>query len=189
MNKHLLPFVTFLKIGLFTIGGGLAMLPLIEKEVVNKYKWIDKQEFLDLMAVAQSMPGIFAFNFAILIGYRIDKFTGSLICGIATVIPSFVIILLIAIFFTDFKDNEYVMRVFKGMRPAVVALILTPVITSARAARLNLKTGLLAVSIALLIAYVKINPVYIILVVGIGSILYGKYKYKVYSEKMNKEES
>ena len=174
MNLQLTLFTTFFKIGMFTIGGGLAMLPLIERDVVDKHQWIDKKGFLDLMTVAQSMPGIFAFNFAILIGHKIDKTRGSILCGLGTVIPSFLIILAIAISFSDYKDNEYVTKIFKGMRPAVVALLLVPLITTAKASHLTIMTGILAVAVALLITFVHINPVYIILAVGLSSIIYGK---------------
>ena len=161
------------------------MLPLIERDVVDKHKWIDKKGFLDLMTVAQSMPGIFAFNFAILIGHRIDKMRGSIICGLGTVIPSFLVILAVAISFSDYKDNEYVIRIFKGMRPAVVALLLVPLITTAKASHLTIKTGILAIAVALLITFVHVNPVYIILVVGISSIIYGNIVCKKGNNKNN----
>lgn len=177
-NSYWVSFITFFRIGLFTIGGGLAMVPLIEQEVVKNKGWINKDEFLDLMAIAQSMPGIFAVNFAILIGYRMNRFWGSLVTGLGTVLPSFLIILLIAIGFTSIKDNAYVLRIFKGMRPAVVALILVPVLTSAKRINLNWKSLLLVFSVAGLIAFLAVNPVYIILVIAILSILYGNYKRK-----------
>lgn len=171
-------FTVFLKIGLFTIGGGLAMLPLIEREVVERKKWIDKHEFIDLMTIAQSMPGIFAFNFAILIGFRVSKYKGSIVTGLGTVLPSFMIILIVAIAFTGIRDNEYVIRVFKGMRPAVVALILVPVLTSARTIRFNRYTALLALGSAALIAFCTVNPVYIIMAVGLFSLCYAGYRKK-----------
>ena len=178
MNLQLTLFTTFFKIGMFTIGGGLAMLPLIERDVVEKHKWIDKKELLDVITIAQSMPGIFAFNFAILIGHKIDQTRGSILCGLGTVIPSFLIILAIAISFSDFKDNAYVAKIFKGMRPAVVALLLVPLISTAKTSHLTIKTGLLAIAVTLLITFADINPVYIILAVALSSVLYGNIVYK-----------
>ena len=114
-------FITFVRIGAFTIGGGYAMLPLIQREVVDR-GWMSKEEFIDLFAVAQSLPGVFAVNISIFVGYKLKKLTGSVICALGTILPSFLIILAIALFFTQFRENEWVEKAFKGLRPAVVAL-------------------------------------------------------------------
>ena len=108
---------------MFTIGGGYAMIPLIEREVVNR-GWLDKQDFMDLFAMTQSLPGIFAVNISIFVGYKLKKVTGSIVCAGGTILPSFCIILAIALFFNHFQDNIWVMKIFNGIRPAVVALIL-----------------------------------------------------------------
>ena len=129
-------FITFVRIGAFTIGGGYAMLPLIQREVVDR-GWMSKEEFIDLFAVAQSLPGVFAVNISIFVGYKLKKLTGSVICALGTILPSFLIILAIALFFTQFRENEWVEKAFKGLRPAVVALIAVPVITTARSLRLR----------------------------------------------------
>jgi chromate transporter len=129
-------FITFVRIGAFTIGGGYAMLPLIHREVVDR-GWMSKEEFIDLFAVAQSLPGVFAVNISIFVGYKLKKLTGSVICALGTILPSFLIILAIALFFTQFRENEWVEKAFKGLRPAVVALIAVPVITTARSLRLR----------------------------------------------------
>lgn len=131
-------FFTFLKIGAFTFGGGWAMISLIEREVVDKNKWIDREEFLDLLAISQSMPGILAVNISVSIGDKLRGFRGSLTAALGTILPSFLIILAIAIFLTPdiIKNNPIVSRIFMGIRPCVVALIVAPVITSARAAKL-----------------------------------------------------
>ena len=92
MGFYLQAFITFFKIGLFTIGGGYAMIPLIETEIVEKKKWITHNEFIDLMAIAQSIPGVFAVNIAIFIGYRLRKIKGALSMSLGTVLPSFIII-------------------------------------------------------------------------------------------------
>ena len=98
MNLYWESFKTFFKIGIFTLGGGYAMIPLIEEEVVNKHKWVEKDEMLDLIAIAQSCPGVFAINIAIFIGYKLKKVRGAIATTLGTALPSFMIILAIAIF-------------------------------------------------------------------------------------------
>ena len=168
-------FSTFFRIGLFTLGGGYAMIPLIEEEVVNKRKWIDREAFLDLLAVAQTIPGVFAVNMSINIGYRLRKTRGAVTCALGCVLPSFLIILAIALFFHSFRDNKTMEAIFKGIRPAVVALIAAPCIKLARSARITLSNVCLPVGAALLIWLLGVSPVYIILAVGIGGYMYGRY--------------
>ena len=168
-------FSTFFRIGLFTLGGGYAMIPLIEEEVVNKRKWIDREAFLDLLAVAQTIPGGFAVNMSINIGYRLRKTRGAVTCALGCVLPSFLIILAIALFFHSFRDNKTMEAIFKGIRPAVVALIAAPCIKLARSARITLSNVWLPVGAALLIWLLGVSPVYIILAVGIGGYMYGRY--------------
>lgn len=119
-------FFTFMRIGAFTLGGGYAMLDMIESAVVNKRRWINKDEFWDMITVVQMLPGVFAVNTALYTGYKIKGVQGAAAACLGAVIPSFVIILLIAAFFLDYKSNPVVERVFKGIRPCVVALILSP---------------------------------------------------------------
>ena len=125
-------FVSFLKIGMFTFGGGYAMLPLIERELITKRKWIEQKEFLDLLTLAQSIPGPIAVNTAVFVGYKVRGLRGAAAALLGTVTPSFVIILAIAIFFAGIRQNPVVDAAFKGMRPAVVALIIGPVLTLSR---------------------------------------------------------
>ena len=112
MNIYWESFKTFFKIGIFTLGGGYAMIPLIEEEVVNKKQWVSKDEMLDLIAIAQSCPGVFAINIATVIGYKLNKTKGAIASTLGTALPSFLIILAIAIFFNQFKDNPYVAAIF-----------------------------------------------------------------------------
>ena len=166
-------FTTFFKIGAFTFGGGWAMISIIEREIVDKHKWIDKTEFLDLLAVAQSMPGILAVNISVVIGDKLRSLKGSLAAAGGTIAPSFLIILLIAIFLTPdlITGNPVVSSIFKGIRPAVVALIVAPVITSAKSAGLSWKTVWIPVAVALLIwskiPYIS-NPILYIVAGGLG---------------------
>ena len=175
MNFYLKSFAIFLKIGLFTIGGGYAMVPLIQDEIVEKRKWIDKEDFIDLLALTQSVPGIFAVNIAIFIGYKLRKFKGALAMALGTILPSFFIILAIALFFQQFRDNETVQHIFKGIRPALIA---APTFSMATSAKINRYTIWIPIVSALLIWLLGISPVYIIIIAGVGGFFYGKYKHK-----------
>ena len=165
-------FFAFLKIGAFTLGGGYAMIPLVEREVVNRKGWIQKQEFLDLLAVTQAMPGVLAVNMAVFVGYKIRGVKGCMATALGAVLPSFVIILLIAIFFAGFKDNPLVERIFKGIRPAVVALIAVPAITTAKAAGVTYRTVIIPAAAALLIWLLHVSPVYMVAGAAAGGLIY-----------------
>ena len=178
MNLYWQIFWTFTKIGAFTIGGGYAMLPLIEKEIVVKKKWIDATEFIDRIAISQSLPGVFAVNISILTGYRLKGNKGSIVAALGTILPSFVIILFIAMFFRQFNENIYVMKIFKAIRPAVVALIAVPVFSTAKEIGINLRTVIIPVVTAFLIWFWGISPVYIVLAAAVGGIAYGKLRTK-----------
>lgn len=151
------------------------MLSLIEKEVVQKKKWLSEEEFVDTIAIAQSLPGILAVNTAIFIGYRLRKIKGSLVCFFATTLPSFVIILLIAMFFTQYKDNPTIISIFKGIRPAIVALIAVPVFNTAKTAKITWKTAIIPITAALLISFLGVSPIFIVLAAIVGGIIYGRY--------------
>jgi chromate transporter len=168
-------FKTFFKIGIFTIGGGYAMIPLIEEEVVNKHRWVSKDELLDLIAIAQSCPGVFAINIAIFIGYKLNKVRGAVATSIGTALPSFLIILAIALFFQQFKENRVVAAMFRGIRPAVVALIAVPTFNLAKQAKLNRYTIWIPVLSALLIWLMGVSPIWIIIAAALGGFLYGMY--------------
>ncbi|MGI6065481.1 MAG: chromate transporter [Bacillota bacterium] len=117
-------FWTFCKIGAFTIGGGYVMLPLIENAIVREKKWLDSEEYLDIIAVSQSAPGVIAVNAAVSVGYRIAGLSGAVAATIGAALPSFLIILVVARFFLLFQDNKYVEAFFLGARPAVVVLLI-----------------------------------------------------------------
>ena len=171
-------FTIFFRIGLFTIGGGYAMVPLIEAEIVDQRKWIKKEEFLDLMALSQTVPGIFAVNIAIFIGYKLRKFRGAFFMTLGTIMPSFLIILAIALFFRQFQHLETVERIFKGIRPGVVALIAAPTFKMAKSARINRYNIWIPVVSALLIWLLGFSPIYVIILSGLGGYFYGRYKAK-----------
>lgn len=170
-------FSTFARIGAFTFGGGWAMISLIEREVVEKRQWIPREEFLDLLAVAQSLPGILAVNISVAVGDRLRGMRGSVAAALGTIMPCFLIILAIAIFLTPdlIQNNHIVSAIFKGIRPAVVALIVAPVITSGKAAKIGWKTVWIPVVAALLIWSkwpVISNPILFVILGGLGGYLW-----------------
>lgn len=171
-NLYLQLFTTFLKIGAFTFGGGWAMIPIIEREVVDRHKWISREEFLDQLAITQSLPGILAVNVAVLVGNKLRGVKGSLAAALGTILPSFVMILLIAIFFARIYNNPTVVSIFKGIRPAVVALIVVPVLTTAKSARINRYTVIIPIAVALAICYGGISPILCIMLGALGGYLY-----------------
>ena len=175
MNIYWESFKTFFKIGIFTLGGGYAMIPLIEEEVVNRKQWVTKDEMLDLIAIAQSCPGVFAINIATFIGYKLRKTRGAICTTLGTALPSFLIILAIAIFFSQFKENKIVAAIFRGIRPAVVALIAVPTFRLGQRAKLSWYTVWIPVVCALAIWALGVSPIYIILVAGLAGYLYGMY--------------
>ena len=173
-NIYLQSFAIFFKLGAFTLGGGYAMVPLIENEIVTKRHWLAKEDFIDLLAIAQSSPGILAVNISIFIGYRLRGWRGSVITALGTILPSFLIILSIALFFHTFKDNPPVERIFKGNRPAVVALIAAPTFSMAKSAKVTRKTVWIPILSALLIWLLGFSPIWIIIAAGVGGFIYGK---------------
>ncbi len=156
-------FCVFAKVGAFTIGGGYAMLPLIEEEM-TKRGWISSEDIQDIIVLAQSAPGILAVNMAIYTGHKIRGLKGSIVSAVGAVLPSLVIILLIAMFFTEFKENDIVRRIFQGVRPAAVALTLVPAVRMARSGCKSWWTWAIAAASLLGVAFLKVSPIWIILV-------------------------
>jgi chromate transporter len=175
-------FLVFFKIGAFTFGGGYAMIPIIRNEVVNKKRWLEGEEFMDMLAVAQSMPGPIALNTALFVGNKRLGFKGSLFSGAGVILPSFIVILLIAIVFTQFKDNPFVERIFKGIRPAVAALIVAPLLSLGKSAGVRWKNLWIPVVVTLAVWQLNISPVYIIL----ASILLGIFHLIYQRKSVNK---
>lgn len=182
-NLCLKLFLSFMKIGAFTFGGGWAMISIIEREIVDKHHWIKREDFLDLLAVAQSLPGILAVNIATAIGDSLRKGKGAVIAALGTILPSFIIILAIAIFLTPetIKNNHVISSIFMGIRPAVVALIVAPVISSAKAAKIRLNTiwipAIVALMISLDIGFLS-NPILYIVLGAAGGYLYFRHTHK-----------
>ncbi|MBP5663014.1 MAG: chromate transporter [Bacteroidales bacterium] len=169
-------FWSFFKIGSFTLGGGFAMIPLMEKELVQQKQWLSKEEFLDLLSVSQAMPGVFAVNMATSIGYRLRGKTGAVMSVLGNILMPILTILVLAMFFRYFRDNAFVESIFKGIRPCVVALIAAPVFTMARNAGLSWRNCWIPLLAAALIWLLGISPVLIIIIAGIGGFVYGRLK-------------
>lgn len=195
-NINLKLFTTFFKIGAFTFGGGWAMISLLEKDIVDRNRWIEKEEFLDLLAISQSLPGIMAVNVAISVGYKLSKLKGSIFAALGTILPSFLIILAIAMFLTPdtIKNNHTLSSIFMGIRPAVVALILAPVFTTAKSAKINSKNFFIPLIIAFMIwvdvpnvnglpLSVVSSPVFYIILGGVFGYIIHKRNFKSIKEK------
>ncbi|HLR21597.1 MAG TPA: chromate transporter [Tissierellaceae bacterium] len=169
-------FLTFFKIGAFTFGGGFAMIPIIQQEVVEKRHWVEEENFLDTISIAQSSPGPIAVNSSIFVGYQIKGVTGAIIATLGAVLPSFIIILLIAKFFYQFIELEIVEKVFLGIRPAVVALIFSTVFNLVYKSRFSYLGLGVALIVALIIVFLNINPVFIIILAALISVIANKLK-------------
>ncbi len=157
-------FWVFAKIGAFTIGGGYAMIPIIQAEM-SRRGWISDDDLPDIVALSQSAPGVMAVNISIFAGHKLRGFKGSVAATLGSILPSFLIILGIAMFFSAFKDNPYVERAFKGIRPVVISLIAVPMVNMARGSCKNVWTWLLALVSLVLVAFLNVSPIYIILCV------------------------
>lgn len=156
-------FLSFFKIGAFTIGGGYAMLPLIEHEFVTRKKWVSQDEIVDIFAIAQSLPGVIAINTSIFIGYRIGGIPGALIASAGMILPSFLVILVIAVAIVGFQDNPYVQRAFAGVRAGVTALILLAAVKLGRGVVRSKFAGVIALSSFTAIVFFDIHAAWIIL--------------------------
>jgi len=155
-------FAVFAKIGAFTIGGGYAMIPIIQSEL-SRRGWISEEELPDIVALSQSAPGVMAVNISIFAGYRLRGLKGSIAATLGSITPSFLIILAIAMFFSSFKDNPWVERAFKGIRPAVIALILVPMVNMARKNNHTWWSWVLSGAALILVAFLGVSPIWILL--------------------------
>ncbi len=169
-------FTSFFKIGVFTFGGGYAMIPLIEREIIDRRGWVERQQFLELLTLAQSAPGPISLNTSVFVGYRLDGYRGAVASILGVVIPSFVIILLIALFFTEIRHNRVVEAAFKGMRPAVVALIVAPILGLTRG--MGFRRILLALVAAAVVWRLGVSPIWCIVLGAVGGILWTFYHCK-----------
>ena len=174
MVKYCELFYSFLKIGTFTVGGGYAMIPLMEEELVDKRQWMSRVEFLDQLALSQSMPGVLAVNMATGLGYRLRGMWGAVSAIAGNIVMPIVFILVLALLFREFRDNVYVERFFMGVRPAVVALIAAPVFRLGQSAKIGWKDCWIPIVAALLIWLFDVSPILIILAAVALGFAYGR---------------
>ena len=175
-------FLVFFRIGAFTFGGGYAMLPLIQNAVVDKKKWLGDKEFIDMLALAQSMPGPIALNTAVFVGNKRKGIKGSVFSSLGIILPSFITILLLVIVFTQFRDNPGVEAVFKGIRPAVVALIFAPLLRMGKNADITWGTLWIPIAVALIVGLLHVSPIHIIL----AAIVLGLFYQRVIKKLINR---
>lgn len=174
MKKSLKLFLSIFKIGTFTFGGGYAMIPLIEEEVVVNKGWISKEEFLDILVVSQSLPGALAVNTSVFLGYKIGGFIGAMVALLAVILPSFLIILIIAVFFMKFRDNYYVNAAFKGITAAVPMLVLIGAISLSKGLEKNIRTLIIIIIGIIALAFFNIHPVLVIIISGLYGVIFLK---------------
>ena len=189
-------FITMLKIGLFTFGGGYAMIHLFENEFVSKKKWIEEEEFMDLVAIAESTPGPIAINCSTYIGYKKEKILGAVLATLGMCIPSFTIIFFISLFFNQFLSIGWVASAFKGIQVCVVFLILSAgvkMLNKMKKKPFNLIVLLVAFlcMVAFSVFAVNFSSIFYILISGfVGLLIYliGYFKSKKSPEKKEDEQ-
>ena len=167
-------FIVFFKIGAFTWGGGYAMLPLIKNEVVEKRKWITLEDFIDGIAVSQSLPGPIAVNTATFVGHRLCGTFGAIVAVIGAILPSTLSILVIAMFFSRFRELTVVQNFFRGANPAIIALIVSAVIDIGRDALKRYIEVIIAVGLLFLLLYFRLHPILAILIAAILGMILGE---------------
>jgi len=173
MNICLKLFITFFKIGLFSFGGGYAMLPLISKEVIANNHWLGAKEFADLVAISQATPGPIAINGATYVGYRVGGFWGSVFSTLGVVFPSFIIMLIIIRFFTKFRNNEHVENAFLVLRPATIGLIAAAAILISYDSFIDFKSVIIFLCIFIASYKYETDPILLTVISGIvGLVLY-----------------
>jgi chromate transporter len=174
-------FSVFAKIGAFTIGGGIPMIAAIKSELVER-KWLNDEDFIDIITLAQTAPGLFAVNISILTGHRLRGTKGSVVATMCSCLPPFLIILFVAMFFTSFKDNEYVIKAFKVIRPVVVALIGVPMIDMLTATKMNWWKWIVVISSMILVCFLSVSPIYILICVIVMAVFISWYNNKKQKE-------
>jgi chromate transporter len=170
MSRYFELFYSFFKIGLFTFGGGYAMIPIIQREMIDRHHWIEEKEFFDLLTLAQSAPGPIALNTAVFVGYKLYGYWGAIVSLLGVVVPSFSVILFVAIFFSQIRENAIVDAAFKGMRPVVVALMLAPILGFVRGMRWWAVA--VACGVAIAIWHFGFSPIYLLVAGAVAGLMW-----------------
>jgi chromate transporter len=176
MGRYFELFRSFFKIGIFTFGGGYAMIPIIEREVITRRGWIEEKEFYDLLTLAQSAPGPISLNTAVFVGYKMYGYRGALSSLLGVVLPSFLILLLVAMFFSQIRQNPIVDAAFRGMQPIVVAIMLAPVLGFTRGMHWSMMS--VAAALALVVWHFEISPIYFLIVGGVAGLAWAAIRGK-----------
>ena len=176
MNKIIEMFIAFFKIGAFTFGGGYAMIPLIEEEVVNNKKWLEKEEFMDVLFLSQSIPFALAVNCSIFLVYKIGGLIGAIMALLAVILPSFIIIIIIAAFFMQFRNNYYVNAAFKGITAAVPMLVLVGAISLSKGLEKSTRTIVTIIVALIALTLFDIHPIIVIIVSAIYGVIFLRKK-------------
>ncbi len=179
-------FFTFFRIGAFTLGGGYAMLSLVQQAVVDKRKWITEKDFWNMITLVQTLPGVFAVNTALYVGYRIRGFKASFCAMLGAVLPSILIIIVLSVFFSSMWQNPIVNAIFMGIRPCVVALILVPSVKMVKSVGLKWSAVWIPLLAVVSICVFYVSPVYVILFFSIGGLLWGLISASLIKRKENK---
>ncbi len=172
MKFYIRLFGSFFKIGVLTIGGGYAMIPFIEEEVVRKRHWLSADDFAEALTLAQSAPGPVSINSAVFVGYKMKRLRGVIATVLGTVLPSFTIIIFFAVFFAGIRENRIVESIFRGLRPAVVALIAVPVVNMLKRYGFSTKFVVISAVSAVAVAFLRISPLIVIMVSGFAGVFY-----------------
>lgn len=166
-------FMTFFKIGAFSFGGGYAMLPLLEEEVIRNHGWMTSGEFIDIFAISEMTPGPIAVNAATFLGFRVGGFLGAVVSTLAVILPSFIVISIIFASLSKFKSSKYVAWIFEGIRPIVIGLIMAAGVTVSKSSFVDIKSVIIAISLFYGVTFKDLNPILGIIIGGfLGVMLY-----------------
>ena len=173
MKKTTELFLSFLKIGAFTIGGGYAMIPLMQQEIVEKKKWLKPEEVIDMVAISESTPGVLAVNFATYVGYKVAGFWGSIVATLSVVLPAFLIILLLSTVLAAYQDSAVVQAVLKGIKAGVVVLLMRAIVKLVKICRLTPFNLVMILATVLVSLLVKGIVFYVLISGALIGIIYG----------------
>ena len=182
-------FLSFLKIGAFTLGGGYAMLALVENVVVQKNKWIEEKDFWNMITLVQTLPGVFAINTALYVGYRIKGVKAAVAAMLGAMLPSMLFIIVLAMFFSAMWENPVVIAIFKGIRPCVVALILAPSIKMVKSIGLKASAVWIPVLAAVAVCFFYVSPVWVIVLSGLGGLFWGIISFSLQKENPHTDDN
>ncbi len=172
MKKYFKLFWIFFRVGAFTFGGGYAMVPIIQKEIVEKENLIEPKEFIDIIAVSQSLPGPIAVNATIFTGYKLYGISGAISGLIGTVLPSLLVIIVLAIFYNQIRDIKTIQLFFQGVRPAIVALIFMSAVKLGKAVNKTKYNYLMMTAAFVSIVFLKIHPIVVVVLCAVSGLFY-----------------